>query len=104
MIQQGSRSKYGNKRTEYRGKKYASQREANRAAELDMLKKAGEVASVFEQVPFDIGGGRKYVADFVVLYPEGRYEVEDAKGVRTALYRLKRDLMLEKYGIEIQEV
>ncbi len=96
--------KYGAKRTEYGGKIYPSRHEANRAAELVLMARAGEVVTVMEQVSFLLPGGHKYIADFVILWPDGHYTVEDAKGVKTPEYKIKRDLMLEKYGIEIQEV
>lgn len=92
-------NKYRNKRTNG----YASKREADRAAELDMLQKAGEIAGYAKQVPFLLAGGIKYYADFVVLYFDGYYEIEDAKGVRTDVYKLKKRLMAEK-GLKIKEV
>lgn len=44
-----------------------------------------------------------YYADFV-YQQDGRQVVEDAKGVRTADYIIKRKLMLWRYGIKIREV
>ena len=34
----------------------------------------------------------KYIADFKVIYQDGRIEIEDVKGVETAEFRLKRKL------------
>ena len=34
----------------------------------------------------------------------GTFIVEDAKGLKTDVYRIKKKLMLEKYGIQIREV
>ena len=45
----------------------------------------------------------KYIADFVST-EGGRRAVEDAKGYRTDVYKLKRRLMAELLGIEIKEV
>jgi hypothetical protein len=45
----------------------------------------------------------KYVADFVYM-ENGERVVEDAKGVRTKEYVIKRKLMLQRYGIQIREV
>ena len=97
------RSKYGNRRTSYGGHTYDSQREANRAAELDMLIRAGEIAGYARQVGFQLPGGIEYRADFVVLNLDGTYKIEDAKGVRTQVYKLKKRLMADK-GLEIVEV
>lgn len=39
----------------------------------------------------------------MINYPNGHKPVEDAKGVRTPVYRLKKRMMAEKYGIQIKE-
>lgn len=44
-----------------------------------------------------------YIADFAYIQ-DGAYVVEDTKGVRTEAYKIKRKLMLERYGIQIKEV
>ena len=64
-------TKYHNVKTAYRGRIYDSKREAQRAAELDMLVKGGEIAGKVEQVPFALSGGVVYRADFVVLRNDG---------------------------------
>lgn len=97
-------SKYRNKKTPLDGKIYASAHEADRAAHLKMMVKAKEIIMFFEQVPFDLPGGHTYIADFVILWPDFTWTVEDAKGCRTDVYKIKRDLMRERYGIEITEV
>lgn len=43
-----------------------------------------------------------YIADFV-YYENGKRIVEDCKGMRTDVYKIKRKLMLEKYNISIKE-
>ena len=48
------------------------------------------------------GRAIKYVADFV--YEEnGQTVVEDVKGVKTPVYKLKKRMLAEKYGIVIKE-
>lgn len=44
-----------------------------------------------------------YIADFCYIQ-NGETVVEDAKGYRTEVYRIKKKLMLERYGIQIKEV
>ena len=80
-----------------------------RWCELGIMAKAGVIEDLQRQVRFEIVGktdkfrARYYVADFV--YREnGKLVVEDAKGVKTDVYQLKKALMYEKYGIEIKEV
>lgn len=105
------RTKYGNKRTNG----YASAREAKRAAELKLLEKAFEITNLREQVKYELipkqEGERAchYVADFVYTIPGYRpildkTVVEDAKGFRDPVFRIKRKLMLKVHGIRIVEV
>jgi hypothetical protein len=35
---------------------------------------------------------------------DGKFVVEDAKGIRTDIYKIKRKLMLQVHGIQITEV
>ena len=102
-----TQSKYRNKRTEQNGHVYASKAEAARAAGLALMLRANEIRGYFEQVPFNLPGGVKYVADFVVLDNGGTWHVEDVKSPATeknAVYRLKRKQMRECLGIEIVEI
>lgn len=98
------RSKYGNKRTLYQGVVYDSQREASRAVELDLLKRAGEIICWQHHVIFPLSKGVSYEADFVVIYPDLHVEIEDTKGFRTHEYKIKAKLFQEKYGREITEL
>lgn len=102
-------SKYRNKRTVVDGIAFASRREAKRYGELQLLAKFGDVRDLRLQVSYDLhaaGGERvaRYVADFVYRDREGTEVVEDAKGVKTPVYALKRRWMRAEYGIEIVEV
>lgn len=115
-------NKYKNKKTPvilteptiYNGKRItgkimlASIHEAERFFELKMLLRAGRIFNLRLQEPYTLidksayGVKIKYVADFV--YEEnGKTIVEDAKGVRTDVYRLKKRLLAERYGIIIRE-
>lgn len=101
------RSKYGNQRTEVDGDVYDSKHEAEIAKLLMHRGVSGEFKGVARQVPFFLPGGVKYVADFVVFFRGGSYQVFDAKSEATkknAVYRLKKRQMRECLGIEIQEV
>ena len=108
-------SKYSN--TKHNG--YDSKREARRADELKLLEKAGEITSLQEQVPYElipsqyriVDGKRrcieramKYIADFQYVDKDGNTVVEDVKGFRTEVYRIKKKLMLYFHGIQIKEV
>lgn len=102
-----ARSKYGNVRTEGQdGTVYDSMREATRAGELRLMLQAGLISDLCEQVTYQIKINGinvcEYVADFVYI-EGGRQVVEDAKGMRTATYKLKKKLMLAVLGIAIKE-
>ncbi len=101
-------NKYKNEKQLLDGKKFDSKKEAGRYAQLLLLEKAKKISDLQTQVPFILieksqhGRAIKYIADFV--YNEnGQIVVEDTKGAKTAVYRLKKRLMAEKYGIVIKE-
>ena len=107
-------NKYGAKKTEIDGILFDSRHEAHRWIELKYMERAGIIRDLRRQVPYElipaIADGKKtvqraisYVADFV--YTEnGQTVVEDAKGMKTEVYKLKKKMMRWKYGIEIREV
>lgn len=107
LARNGTRSKYGNVKTEVDGIVFASGKEAMRYGELKMLEGAGEIRELALQVPFRlvVEGDHvcDYVADFVYRDELGRQVVEDVKGKRTEMYRLKKKLMKACHGIEIVE-
>lgn len=106
------RSKFGNKITEYDGRKYHSTKEANYARELDLLKNAQNdsqrVLKWEPQVRYDLVVKEQhiavYVLDFLVQYADGRQEHVDVKGVRTDVYKMKKKMMKALYDIDIIEV
>lgn len=118
------RSKYGNRKVVRDGIKFDSEREAARFAELKVLRAMGKIRDLRLQVNFTLVEGYKtiegkrikpmvYRADFVYKRATGPdcngtvhwlREVEDAKGMKTKDYLLKKKLMQDKYGITIREV
>ena len=102
-------SKYKNVKTTLDGIAFDSKKEGARYGELMWLAKAGAIQDLRLQVPFELipkqAGERavRYIADFV--YTEnGKMIVEDVKGVRTDVYKIKKKLMLAVHGIRIREV
>ena len=101
-------SKYGAKRTEVDGIVFASRSEARRYQELRLLQAAGEISGLELQVkyPLVVNGVKvaDYVCDFRYYEDEGdTLIVEDRKGMRTPVYKLKAKLMRAVHGIEIRE-
>jgi hypothetical protein len=102
-------SKYRNVKTVLDGITFASKREAMRYAELKLLAKAGKITGLECQPRFLLAvNGVKiatYVADFSYhAIGKSEYIVEDAKGMKTPIYKLKAKLMKACHGIDIVEV
>ena len=122
-------TKYHNRKVTIDGITFDSQKEAVRFQELRLLERAGAISELRRQVKYILipaqreessetfkKGSKKgllkpgrvieqecsYIADFV-YFQDGKTVVEDAKGVRTPEYKIKRKLMLLNYGIRIKE-
>ncbi len=96
--------KYKNVRTFAVDRTFASGREEVRAGELNLLLRAGEIFCLNFQVRFPLPGKTVYIADFVYLDKQLEPVIEDAKGIKTPVYKLKKRQFAERYGKEIEEV
>jgi hypothetical protein len=107
------RGKFNNVKVEIDGHTFDSKKEAKRYSELKLLERAGEIKDLRLQVPFELvpsqkGGLRSerpvtYIADFVYYDIRLNKEIiNDAKGVITKDYRIKR-CMMKMIGKEILE-
>ena len=83
---------------------FASKLEMHRYRELVNMKRAGLVKFFLRQVPIHLPGNVRYVLDFLVFHADGRITWEDTKGMRTAMYKLKRKQVQELYPITITEI
>ncbi|XEC97629.1 DUF1064 domain-containing protein [Paenibacillus tarimensis] len=108
-------SKMRNIRTMVDGIMFASIAEANRYRELTLLMRTGEVHIFVRQPRFLLQEGYEkngewigkleYVADFLIVYSDGRTVIEDVKGRRTRTYIDKRKLFEKRYPhLKIVEV
>lgn len=108
------KSKYHAQKTVLDGIKFDSKKEANRYAELKLMERAGLIKGLQRQVrfalipSFDVDGKHyrptTYVADFVYTdVKSGKQVVEDCKGFRTDIYRLKAKMFAHKFGVSILE-
>lgn len=99
-------NKYGNIKTIIDGIKFDSKAEAERYCELKLLEKAGVIKNLKIQPRFILQHSFKhkgktiraitYVADF--QYTEnGKEIVEDVKGVKTAVFKIKEKMFLNIY-------
>lgn len=105
-------NKYKNQKVVIDGIKFDSKKEANRYRELKLLERIGEITDLqlqvrYELLPkYEINGKKiraiNYVADFV--YKEhGAEIIEDVKGVRTDVYKIKKKMFEYKYKKAIRE-
>jgi hypothetical protein len=105
-VERARKNKYGNKRTELDGITFDSMKEAGRYGELKLLQAAGEISDlkIKHRYLLKVNGIRvcEYEDDFSYL-ERGKRIVEDTKGMRTDLYKLKKKLMRACLGIEIRE-
>lgn len=119
-------SKYHSRKVKKDGMTFDSIKEYSRWCDLVKLERAGKIFDLKRQVRFtliptqrefccEIGKNGRfkkgkvlersvvYVADFTYMQ-DGKYIVEDVKGVKTDVYIIKRKLMLKEFGIRIKEV
>jgi hypothetical protein len=105
-------SKFHAKKTTVDGITFDSRKEADRYLTLKAMEKEGSIRDLrrqvrYELVPaFDVAGRHYrpvfYVADFVYV-EDGKEVVEDVKGMRTDVYRLKSKLFARRYGVSVKE-
>jgi hypothetical protein len=103
-IHMRSNSKFRN----IRANGFDSRKEEKRWGDLQLMEKLGLISELERQIPYELvpkqAGERAvtYRADF--RYREdGQLVVEDAKGVRTDAYIIKRKLLKWVHGITIRE-
>ena len=109
-------TKYKAKPTVIDGVRFASKAEADRYCYLRLLLQAGKISNLELQPKYTIKiNGEKicdYVADFRYFTPNngpqdqvGHLVVEDVKGTKTPVYRLKKKLVEALYpGVKIEEI
>jgi hypothetical protein len=108
--------KYHNKKVVRDGETFDSVKEYHHWIELCLMEKAGLISDLQRQVKYVLIPSQKegkktierecsYKADFVYTDNEtGETVVEDVKGMRTEVYKIKRKLMLWVHHIKIVEV
>ena len=122
-----SYKKYRNKKIEYDGHIFDSRKEYERYLILKSWEKNGDITDLECQKKFVLipaqraadtvnSRGRRvqgkvierecaYYADFVYYdVKTGRFVVEDVKGMRTEVYKLKKKMLLYFHGLRIKEV
>ncbi len=107
--------KYKNKKTTVDSITFDSKKEARRYQELKLLEKADVIKNLRLQPKYILQEKYKmsdrtvraiyYIADFEYFDKEKRkIVVEDVKGIKTDVYKLKKKLFEHKYNLEITEI
>lgn len=104
----GRRSKYGNRKSYIDGIWWDSDAEYRRWCELRLMQRAGRISCLIRQPEYrlliagiDCG---VYRADFSYDDVDGNHHVEDVKGVRTAVFKLKKRIVEALYNFKVEEV
>lgn len=107
-------TKYYAKKTVVDGITFDSKKEAERYKELKAMEERGEVYNLelqrkFELLPSFVADGKKfraitYKADFAYFTFDGQPVVEDVKGFKTEVYKIKAKLFAYKYHFQITEI
>jgi len=91
----------------YDGIVFDSKKEMKRYCELKFMEAAGAISSLKLQpkyrIVMNLCDCGCYIADFSYV-EDGKFIVEDVKGVKTPVYKLKKKLVEASYDITITEV
>ena len=100
-------NKFGNRKVKTEEGTFDSEMEYTRWLHLKLLQQAGHITNLRRQVSYVFLHNNiligTYKAD-AVYEEEGVEIVEDVKGVRTAVYQLKKKMMRAFHGITIREI
>lgn len=101
--------KYRNIKCEADGYTFASKAEYNRYQELKLLQRTAHIKNLELQPKYAIIVNSKKICTYIADYryfdcDKNQVVVEDVKGVKTAVYRIKKKLVEALYNIIIQEV
>lgn len=90
---QARSGKYNAVKQTFGGKSYDSRKEARYAAELEWMKKAGEIKEIIPQFRIELRvKGKKicnYYVDFKLIMKDGGIEFHEVKGFETDVWKLK---------------
>ena len=100
------KNKYNARKTQMGGITFDSVREAQRYLDLCVLERARDIQDLEIKPVYRISHKGepicKYIPDFRYKQ-DGKIIIEDVKGIRTDVYKLKRKMMKVYFGIDILE-
>lgn len=105
----GQRAKYGAVPTDIDGIRFASKKEARRYLDLSVLMRAGAIKELELQPRYRIMVCDVFICDYFADFQyvdlvTGEFVVEDVKGMKTDVYKLKKRLVEASYPVSIREV
>ncbi len=103
MLKTPKKSKYNARKTKVDGITFDSLKEANYYKELELLRQAGEIKWYCLQPRFPLSEGIEYRADFIVCDKNDKTHIIDVKGFKTQVYKMKKKLLKNKFGINLEE-
>ncbi len=99
-----AKSKYRAVRTEYNGRNYPSKKQAADAAKFYMLKDAGKIKGVLEEVPFRLPGKTIHRIDFGIIELNNTVTWYESKGRDLPMGKLKRRQVEALYKIKVNVI
>lgn len=102
------KNKFNAKQVTIDGIKFHSQKEGRRYADLKLLVRSGDITNLDTQPRFDFEHDDIFIgfykADFRYYDIKTKaWVIEDVKGMKTPIYRLKKKMMWAFHGIKILE-
>lgn len=100
-------NKYRNKKVHTDDGTFDSKKEYNRWLVLKDMQERKEIFSLYRQKPFEVEINGKHIciykSDFD-YWQNGQHIIEDVKGFKTQMYKLKKKLVEAIHGVSIQEI
>lgn len=97
------RPKYRNQRLTFQGLTYDSKKELKDYQDLKSQQALGAIRGVARQVSLQLPNtSRRIRIDFVVIENDGRIRWMDSKGYESKEWALKRQIVKDAFGIEIE--
>ena len=97
------RQKYGNRRVEFNGLKFDSKTELADHQAFLRQQVTGAIRGVARQVSIPLPGtNRRIRIDHMIVENDGRIRFYDSKGFDNAMGQLKRQQVLDGYGIKVE--
>lgn len=86
------------------GIKFNSKKQADYYQFLKDRQAVGDIKYFLKDVPFNLGGGKRYLCDFMVVWADDSVAFHQIKAYQKAGYIINKQLVEANYSIKIEEV